>query len=85
MEDKYKVIIEIPQGTVNNKYEYDEKSGEFKLDFVFSAKGGSASGGKNVVWPFNYGFFPGLWAVTAIPWMPWSYHPSRFHRVRKWR
>ncbi|MEK7617852.1 MAG: inorganic diphosphatase [Patescibacteria group bacterium] len=59
MEDKYKVIIEIPQGTVNNKYEYDEKSGEFKLDFVFSAKGGSASGGKNVVWPFNYGFFPG--------------------------
>lgn len=45
----YKVVIEIPKGNVNNKYEYDEVSGEFKLDFVF----------KNIVWPYNYGFFPG--------------------------
>ncbi|MBI3231669.1 MAG: inorganic diphosphatase [Candidatus Doudnabacteria bacterium] len=41
-------VIEIPKGTVNNKYEYDEKSKEFKLDFVF----------ENVTWPYNYGFFP---------------------------
>lgn len=41
----FKVLIEISKGTVNNKYEYDEKSGEFKLDFVF----------ENLVWPFNYG------------------------------
>lgn len=46
--ETFKVIIEISQGTENNKYEYDEKSGEFKLDFVF----------KNLVWPFNYGFLP---------------------------
>jgi len=49
MKESFKVIIEIPKGTVNNKYEYDEKSGEFKLDFVF----------ENFVWPFNYGFLPG--------------------------
>ena len=48
MKESFKVIIEIPKGTVNNKYEYDEKSGEFKLDFVF----------ENFVWPFNYGFLP---------------------------
>lgn len=53
--NSFKVIIEIPKGNVNNKYEYDEKSGEFKLDFVF----GSAAGGKDLVWPYNYGFFPG--------------------------
>ena len=45
----FKVIIEIPKGTMGNKYEYDEKSGEFKLDFVF----------ENFIWPFNYGFIPG--------------------------
>src|SRR3989338_7495980 len=49
MKDKNKVIIEIPKGTVNEKWEFDEKSGEFKLDFVF----------ENFVWPFNYGFLPG--------------------------
>lgn len=44
-----KVIIEIPKGMVNEKWEYDESTKEFKLDFVF----------ENVVWPYNYGFFPG--------------------------
>ena len=48
-KNSFKVIIEIPKGNVNNKYEYNEDSKEFKLDFVF----------ENVVWPFNYGFFPG--------------------------
>ncbi len=48
LQKNFRVILEIPKGNVNNKYEYDEKSGEFKLDFVF----------ENVVWPFNYGFFP---------------------------
>lgn len=48
MENNFKVIVEIPQGTINNKYEYDETTKEFKLDFVF----------ENVVWPYNYGFFP---------------------------
>ena len=47
--ETYKVVIEIPKGNVNNKYEYDEVSKEFKLDFVF----------ENIVWPYNYGFFPG--------------------------
>jgi len=46
--ERYKVVIEIPKGNVNNKYEYDEESKIFNLDFVF----------ENVVWPFNYGFFP---------------------------
>ncbi len=42
-----KVVIEIPQGT-NLKYEFDEKTGEFVLDFVF----------KNLAYPYNYGFIP---------------------------
>lgn len=41
----FKVLIEVPQGTVNNKYEYDHKTGKMVLDFVFT----------NLVWPFNYG------------------------------
>ena len=49
IEQEFKAVIEIPKGNKNNKYEYDEKSGEFKLDFVF----------ENLVWPYNYGFFPG--------------------------
>ena len=42
-----KVFIEIPEGT-SDKYEFDEKSGELKLDFVF----------KDLVYPYNYGFIP---------------------------
>lgn len=45
--DILKVFIEIPAGS-NEKYEFDEKSGELKLDFVF----------KNLVYPYNYGFIP---------------------------
>lgn len=41
----YKVLIEIPQGTINNKYEYDHKTNKMVLDFVF----------ENIVWPYNYG------------------------------
>lgn len=41
----FKVLIEIPKGTVNNKYEFDHKTGKMVLDFVF----------QNLVWPFNYG------------------------------
>ena len=58
MPEAFKVFIEIPQGS-NEKFEYDEKSGSLKLNFVFSAVGGSASGGKDLVFPFNYGFIPG--------------------------
>lgn len=47
LKNIFKVIIEIPQGS-NLKYEYDEKSGEMKLDFVF----------KDLYFPFNYGFIP---------------------------
>lgn len=41
----FDVFIEIPQGTKNNKFERDTKSGKLVLDFVF----------ENLVWPFNYG------------------------------
>ena len=41
----YKVLIEIPKGTVNNKFEYNHQTKTMMLDFVF----------KNLVWPFNYG------------------------------
>ncbi len=43
--ETFKVFIEIPQSTVNNKYELDHKTGKVVLDFVF----------ENLVWPFNYG------------------------------
>lgn len=43
-----KVFIEIPIGS-NEKFEFDEKSGKLKLNFVF----------KNLIFPFNYGFIPG--------------------------
>ncbi len=48
LNNTYTIIIEIPKGNVNNKYEYDEQSGEFRLDFIF----------ENLAWPYNYGFFP---------------------------
>jgi inorganic pyrophosphatase len=55
--EAFNVLVEIPQGS-NLKYEFDEVSGTMKVDFVFSAVGGSASGGDNLVFPFNYGFIP---------------------------
>lgn len=45
MKQGYPVFIEIPQGTRNNKYERDPKTGLLVLDFIF----------ENFVWPFNYG------------------------------
>ncbi len=53
-----KVIIECLKGS-NEKFELDEKDGKIKLNFVFSARGGSASGGKNLTFPFYYGYIPG--------------------------
>ncbi len=53
--DAFNVIVEIPKGS-NEKFEYDEESDSMKLNFVFSAIGGS---GENLVFPFNYGFIPG--------------------------
>lgn len=43
--ETFKILIEIPKGTVNNKFEYDHKTKTMVLDFVF----------ENFVWPFNYG------------------------------
>ncbi len=43
--EKFNVLIEIPKDTVNEKYEFDHKTGKMVLDFVF----------ENLVWPFNYG------------------------------
>ena len=48
MDDTYDVLIEISQGSAN-KYEIDEKTGKFILDFVFK---------DGLVFPFNYGFIP---------------------------
>jgi inorganic pyrophosphatase len=41
----FNVLIEIPKGTKNNKYEYDHKTGKMVLDFVF----------ENLTYPYNYG------------------------------
>lgn len=43
--ETFPVLIEIPKGTANNKYEFDHKTKKMVLDFVF----------ENLVWPFNYG------------------------------
>lgn len=45
MQAHFDVLIEIPKGTKNNKFERDPKTGQIVLDFVF----------ENLVWPFNYG------------------------------
>jgi inorganic pyrophosphatase len=39
------VLIEIPKGTENKKFEYNHGTKEMVLDFVF----------ENLTWPFNYG------------------------------
>ena len=43
--ETFKVLIEIPKGTVNNKFEFDHKTNKMVLDFVY----------EDLVWPFNYG------------------------------
>jgi inorganic pyrophosphatase len=45
--DAFNVLVEIPEGS-QYKYEFDEASGEMKLDFVF----------KDLYFPFSYGFIP---------------------------
>ncbi len=45
----FDVLIEIPKGTRNNKYEYDHKTGKMVLDFVF----------ENLTYPYNYGEITG--------------------------
>jgi inorganic pyrophosphatase len=49
--EEFTVVIEIPRGS-QNKYEYDEPSGTFVLDFVF----------KDLAFIENYGFIPGTHA-----------------------
>ena len=46
--EEFTVVIEIPRGS-QNKYEFDEASGTFVLDFVF----------KDLAFIENYGFIPG--------------------------
>ncbi len=46
--EAFNVLVEIPEGS-NLKYEFDEASGEMKVDFVF----------ENFSFPFSYGFIPG--------------------------
>ena len=41
----FPVLIEIPKGNKNNKYEYDRKTETMVLDFVF----------ENLTWDYNYG------------------------------
>jgi len=45
---QFNVVIEVPTGS-NNKYEYDEKEGYFKLDRTLHSP---------VYYPFDYGFIP---------------------------
>src|SRR3989338_8403215 len=47
--ERFKVVIEIEKGS-NLKYEYDEGSSTFVLDFVFISQ---------LVFPHAYGFIPG--------------------------
>jgi inorganic pyrophosphatase len=50
-------VIEIPKGS-RNKYEMDHESGRIKLDrFLFSS----------VVYPTDYGYFPGTWGRDDDP------------------
>ncbi|MDR3502486.1 MAG: inorganic diphosphatase [Legionella sp.] len=65
--ETFPVLIEIPQGTVNNKYEYDHKTEKLVLDFVF----------KNLVWPFNYGEIVGTFGGDgdALDAIVFSSHP----------
>lgn len=46
--ESFNVIVEIPSGS-NEKFEYDEASGQMKVDFIF----------KDLSFPFNYGFIAG--------------------------
>jgi inorganic pyrophosphatase len=51
------VVVEIPKGS-RNKYEWDEEMGAIKLDrYLFSS----------VVYPTDYGFVPGTWALDDDP------------------
>jgi inorganic pyrophosphatase len=45
--EAFNVLVEIPRGS-NLKYEFDEASGDMKVDFVF----------EEFAFPFNYGFIP---------------------------
>src|ERR1051326_2941367 len=55
--ETFKVLIEIPKGTVNNKFEYNHKTGKMVLDFVF----------ENIVWPYNYGEVVGTMGGDGDP------------------
>jgi inorganic pyrophosphatase len=51
------VVVEIPKGS-RNKYEWDEELQAIKLDrYLFSS----------VVYPTDYGFIPGTWALDDDP------------------
>ena len=54
--EAFNVMVEIPQGS-NQKFEYDEASGEMKLNFVF----------ENLVFPFHYGFIIGTMCGDGDP------------------
>ena len=56
-QDVLHVRVEIPKGS-RNKYEYDEDLDAIKLDrYLFSS----------VVYPTDYGFIPGTWALDDDP------------------
>jgi len=55
--DEVDVIVEIPQGS-RNKYEYDERTGRFRLDRVLFA---------SVHYPTEYGFIPETRAPDGDP------------------
>jgi inorganic pyrophosphatase len=52
----YEVIIEIPAGS-SEKFEINEVTGEFEVNFVF----------KDIGFPFNYGYFPNTLADDGDP------------------
>jgi inorganic pyrophosphatase len=57
MDEPLHCLVEIPKGS-RNKYEWDPELGAIKLDrFLFSS----------VVYPTDYGYIPGTWALDDDP------------------
>ena len=60
--DVIEVVVEIPRGS-RNKYEFDERTGVFRLDRVLSSA---------VFYNFDYGFIEGTRAARLSGFQPFN-------------